>query len=970
MSITIAKGATFVDGDNEAQIFNVKDYGATGDGETNDSPAFLRAIAAANGAPVYIPEGNYLMGTTLTVTTDLYMYGPGVILQKYNVGAFVFAPTWGAQYNVTAQGNLIYPLAAGGLDDYVTRLTVDPTALASGEYEVDGTFKIWSQDLYPYVAAMTAAQQNWLGETVKILDIDFINSYIYCDRQLEDTYTTNPRIRSLPKKKLFLDVRGDTYEPAGYPSLPVAVSSLTSVGTLATLTLPANTIDVATGTVLGISGASDAFYNGSFTVTRVSGTVYTFTMTGTPGASPAVAEFGGIYAGIGGRQDMFLITGSQNAEVKVLAYHSWRAILGFRSGYCNKYDAITENQVDFPGAAGFGYGVYVDSAEYGTKGDVYASRTRHAFTTNIQKATTFSDSNYTRHGVPLRCGVTNGYAIGGIGADWDTHEGARYTEFDNITSESCRRGITGTITGAGVQNRGESTKYGIVSIRGSARGFKDVSQAYPFGRKSTTTVDTLILEDIDTVGLQIDTGAFTTTGVNQPQFVIDNFNIQNVGNNASIPGSIATVDTNGQLTIRNATFDTFRAGIIMSNDITGNSYLTIDKALFTRFGTATTDEIIRGNNGSIINLGDVVFDYTDSTSTRDPIRIQTAAAIATVTVKSAHIVAAGSVPTNFLNLAVSSGGAAALTANLGRITSTNSALKLTATSSGNSNTITVNPMNLFPRERSFSADIGNSSTTFNTLEDEVIENYNTALSANRLVTLNRFLDTAGGSSPFNGAEEITYRSIAATGAFALGTCDSNDAAITNTVIAFSGTVVTVTTTSPHGFAINDLVRVTSSSTAMQGIHRVSSIVDTTNYTFSCAAPSGSTPGTSQKVLSRQFTPGLAKHMYNGTSWQPTGIVKPYGTVLMPALPPITADVTLDYKYGFVAVNATSGNRIITLPAASGYGDHVFTVKKTDASANTVTLSCSVNIDGATTAAIGTQYQSLTVISDNVQWWIM
>lgn len=50
-------------------VFNVKDYGATGDGSTNDTSAINLAIAAANSASggiVYFPAGTYIVASPLT----------------------------------------------------------------------------------------------------------------------------------------------------------------------------------------------------------------------------------------------------------------------------------------------------------------------------------------------------------------------------------------------------------------------------------------------------------------------------------------------------------------------------------------------------------------------------------------------------------------------------------------------------------------------------------------------------------------------------------------------------------------------------------------------------------------------------------------------------------------------------------------------------------------------------------------
>lgn len=49
-----------------AMIYNVRDYGAKGDGVTLDSPSINEAIeaaAAAGGGEVYLPAGTYLSGS-------------------------------------------------------------------------------------------------------------------------------------------------------------------------------------------------------------------------------------------------------------------------------------------------------------------------------------------------------------------------------------------------------------------------------------------------------------------------------------------------------------------------------------------------------------------------------------------------------------------------------------------------------------------------------------------------------------------------------------------------------------------------------------------------------------------------------------------------------------------------------------------------------------------------------------------
>lgn len=58
---------------------SVKDFGATGDGVTNDHAAFAAAIAAvaSTGQAIYVPAGTYVISSALTSTGHLNMFGDG-----------------------------------------------------------------------------------------------------------------------------------------------------------------------------------------------------------------------------------------------------------------------------------------------------------------------------------------------------------------------------------------------------------------------------------------------------------------------------------------------------------------------------------------------------------------------------------------------------------------------------------------------------------------------------------------------------------------------------------------------------------------------------------------------------------------------------------------------------------------------------------------------------------------------------
>lgn len=74
--------------------FNVKAYGAKGDGTTDDATAINAALTAAgvNGGVVYLPAGTYAIGAGLVVTSNVAMVGDGM-------DATIIKPKSGALYD-------------------------------------------------------------------------------------------------------------------------------------------------------------------------------------------------------------------------------------------------------------------------------------------------------------------------------------------------------------------------------------------------------------------------------------------------------------------------------------------------------------------------------------------------------------------------------------------------------------------------------------------------------------------------------------------------------------------------------------------------------------------------------------------------------------------------------------------------------------------------------------------------------
>lgn len=71
--------------DNGGQMYNVKAYGATGNGTTDDTLAIKAALAAAcvSGGILYFPPGSYVVSSSLSVCVG---NGPGVSIQGAGIG--------------------------------------------------------------------------------------------------------------------------------------------------------------------------------------------------------------------------------------------------------------------------------------------------------------------------------------------------------------------------------------------------------------------------------------------------------------------------------------------------------------------------------------------------------------------------------------------------------------------------------------------------------------------------------------------------------------------------------------------------------------------------------------------------------------------------------------------------------------------------------------------------------------------
>ena len=87
---------------------------------------------------------------------------------------------------------------------------------------------------------------------------------------------------------------------------------------------------------------------------------------------------------------------------------------------------------------------------------------------------------------------------------------------------------------------------------------------------------------------------------------------------------------------------------------------------------------------------------------------------------------------------------------------------------------------------------------------------------------------------------------------------------------------------------------------------------------------------------------------------------------------ITVSGTVDADSRFEFIDATSGDVTRTLPAASDSSGRLITFKKEDSSGNSVTIAAASGetIDDEASQVISFQWNSMDVVSDGSEWFIV
>lgn len=163
-----------------------------------------------------------------------------------------------------------------------------------------------------------------------------------------------------------------------------------------------------------------------------------------------------------------------------------------------------------------------------------------------------------------------------------------------------------------------------------------------------------------------------------------------------------------------------------------------------------------------------------------------------------------------------------------------------------------------------------------------------------------------------------------------------------------------------GGTMTGALKVTSGSTALPGLSTAAA--PSTGFVLGAGTISASLAGTQRWLLNS-----------SGLTIFGANVIDATGRVLVPVIAVAITSAASPYTVTtatYVFVNATGGATTVTLPASPSLATAAVYVKKTDSSANAVTVGGNGNnIDGASTFVIAGQYDSFGFKYGGTEWGV-
>ena len=180
---------------NYATVVNVRDYGAKGDGATDDAAAISSAVSKAPaGSVVYLPAGTYRLLSTLSLKSDMILRGDGPALTSLIFEGSGTANRCIAIIRWDSEQPADTVAVTDGMALGSTRVTV---ASVSG-FQPGDIIEI-DEDNDPAWGWTEAWQLRLPGQMNRVLAVDVPGKVLTLDRHLRHAFTTarNPRVHRL-----------------------------------------------------------------------------------------------------------------------------------------------------------------------------------------------------------------------------------------------------------------------------------------------------------------------------------------------------------------------------------------------------------------------------------------------------------------------------------------------------------------------------------------------------------------------------------------------------------------------------------------------------------------------------------------------------------------------------------------------------------------------------------------------------
>lgn len=487
-------------------------------GATDVTSELETLLATANGSPVFIPEGTYLINSlAVSVSIDLHLSSNATIVFDY---ATDNRAIWQRNESDATLAQTISAITdvVWFHGELVTRLTVgDVTGYARHD-----VVHIHSQD--GWLGGGTDNRR--LGQSSKVAEVDTVNNYLYLYTRLElgALMTSTPRVRKYTDRTV--SINGGVWTANGQwddAELSVQANRRAAIEVYAT-----PRVHIKNATFRKTWAQAIILKNCPFSIVEnckfeklpnlfcpggSAGTGTVLTITGITNANPGVVTVAAA-TGLANGDKIFIYDVGGMTEVNNRAYHvknlsgttfqleEWwgdgdvtSAVNTTSYGTYTSGGSVSEGDVN-----GLGYGVQVyGSSCFTVIQNCVFEECRHCVTSDAIQDATYNDSEWATYGFPTNVFVKDCVSFNAHGIPFDTHEEGVNWRFINCHVVYAGRGpeFQDSYYGVGFQDRATNTSYINCSVYGGAWGLRISSSDPPMA--STTRVQNCSFENLRSI---------------------------------------------------------------------------------------------------------------------------------------------------------------------------------------------------------------------------------------------------------------------------------------------------------------------------------------------------------------------------------------------------------------------------------------------------------------------------------------